>query len=78
MSNEDLSNILFFHLPKHRCLKSKWNIDVAKISADLEISPHTFHNWLRRGRLPAAKVDAIIDLPGSRLTRETLMPFYAR
>jgi hypothetical protein len=74
LTTEELANILYFNLPKHRAddAVGKHNLAVSKIAEDLgEVAP-VIHNWLNRGSVPANRMKALMNLPGSRFTLEVL------
>lgn len=72
----DLSRILYFHLPSYRSERRTISgLDVVKIAEDLGVTPHVLHNWMRRNRIPKNQIEAFVYLENSRLTEETLLPF---
>ena len=71
--NEELLRLLTENLPKHR--RKNGTISLRKIAISLGISRQAVSQWPIRGRIPSKRVNALINLPGSTLTKEKLYPF---
>ncbi|MAY29750.1 MAG: hypothetical protein CL627_11120 [Aurantimonas sp.] len=74
----DLHRVLYRGLPRHRSSFLIGRLDVQQIVADLSVTHQAIYRWLRTGRLPARRIRQLLDLKGSTLTAEMLLPFVSR
>jgi hypothetical protein len=68
-----LYDLLLVKLPGFTSLGG--HLDVRRLSADMGLSYEAIYKWLRADRLPARQVTRLVDLHGSHLTKEDLIPF---
>jgi hypothetical protein len=71
--NEALLALLTKHLPKHR--KKDGTVSLRKVALGIGISKQAVSQWPIRGTIPSRRVKKLINLPGSTLTRDLLLPF---
>ena len=69
----DLKKTLYEHLPEHRTEKGE--LDTAKIARDMDMSRWGVDLWFKRKNLPPKRFKDLMNLPGSTLTEEVLLPF---
>lgn len=69
--------LLYKGLPKFRSKKNADRLDCRKLSKSLGISYQALYKWFARPAVPPKKLNALIALPGSKLTIDDLMPFFA-
>lgn len=69
----DLKKILYDHLPEHRT--DKGELDTAKIASHMGMSRWGVDLWFKRRSVPPRRFKDLMELPGSTLTKEVLLPF---
>lgn len=70
-----LYKTLYAGLPKHQSAHRQNVLDVRKVATDLKISFQAIYRWFERGRVPPHQVKHLMNLPGSTLTKDDLIPF---
>lgn len=68
-----LAKLLGAGLPQHRKLNGE--INRTRVAMTIEVSKQTVSRWLIENRLPVNRVNQILNLPGSSLSREDLLKF---
>lgn len=71
---EEIETLLFDHLPNHRN-KANTGLNSKKLWEDLEMTRQGLNFWFTRERIAVTQVKKLIELEGSTLTYELLMPF---
>ncbi|HEU02595.1 hypothetical protein LCGC14_0187730 [marine sediment metagenome] len=73
-----LYKLFFSHLPNHHSEKNSQVLDCVKIGEDIGITNKAVYKWFVDDIVPGRRVKELIDLDGSTLTAEMLLPFLAR
>lgn len=79
-SGETLYDVFYANLPQYRG-KGEGKIDARKLSRDLNISFQALYKWFGaddgNGKIPPGRkrIGQLMELPGSTLTLEKLLPF---
>ena len=66
------------YLPKHQSPHFDCVLDVSKIAEDIGISDKAIYRWFNDDYIPGGRVYTLINLKGSKLTAEMLLPYTIR